>query len=95
MVNIICVIGIFWMYLHLHVYNYMYIVDEALSERSKDTIRGKCTQYLERAEQLKKYVQQNKGVHSSSGVTPAEFLSTLAASEVTSANSVRALVVVE
>ena len=102
MVNITCVIGLFWMY----VYNYMYIVDAALDERSKDSLRGKCTQYLARAEQLKKYVQKkNKRVH---GGTPAEFTSTstggnplsphssssLTVSEVTSAYSVRALVVV-
>jgi hypothetical protein len=53
---------------------YNYIVDEAHGERSKESIRGKCTQYLERTEQLKKYVQKkNKRVH---GGTPAEFTST-------------------
>ena len=85
---------------------YNYIVDEAHGERSKESIRGKCTQYLERTEQLKKYVQKkNKRVH---GGTPAEFTSTstggnplsphssssLTASEVTPAYSVCALVVV-
>jgi tetratricopeptide (TPR) repeat protein len=49
---------------------------ETHGERAKDSIRGKCEQYLERAEQLKKYVQKkNKRVHSSGG-TPAEFTST-------------------
>ena len=44
--------------------------DEAHGERSKDSIRSKCTQYLERAEQLKKYVhKKNKKVHGSSGGT--------------------------
>ena len=47
--------------------------DEAHGERSKDSIRGKCTQYLERAEQLKKYVhKKNKKVHSSGGTAHKE-----------------------
>ena len=92
----------------IYTYMYNYIVDEAHGERSKESIRGKCTQYLERTEQVKKYFQKkNKRVQSSGG-TPAEFTSTstggnppsphsspsLTASKVTSAFSVRALVVV-
>lgn len=50
-----------------------FCTDEAHGERSKDSIRGKCTQYLERAEQLKKYVQKkNKKVHSSGGTASKE-----------------------
>ena len=30
--------------------------DEAHSDKAKETIRAKCTQYLERAEKLKEYV---------------------------------------
>ena len=30
--------------------------DEAQSEKSKESIRAKCVQYLERAEKLKKYI---------------------------------------
>ena len=53
-------------------YNYS-ILDEAHGERSKDSIRGKCTQYLERAEQLKKYVnKKSKKVHSSGGTAHKE-----------------------
>ena len=38
--------------------------DEAHGDRSKDSIRGKCTQYLERAEQLKKFLaKKSKKVH--------------------------------
>lgn len=40
--------------------------DEAHGERSKESIRAKCGQYLERAEQLKKFLaKRNKKVHSS------------------------------
>ena len=45
-------------------------VDEAHGDRSKDSIRGKCSQYLERAEQLKKHIsKKGKKVHPSSGGT--------------------------
>ena len=59
------------MVIHVHV---LFVVpDEAHGERSKDSIRGKCTQYLERAEQLKKYVQKkNKRVHASGGTASKE-----------------------
>lgn len=36
-------------------------LDEAQSERSKESIRTKCIQYLERAEKLKDYIMKNKG----------------------------------
>lgn len=58
---------------HLWVLLCSFCTDEAHGERSKDSIRGKCTQYLERAEQLKKYVQKkNKKVHSSGGTASKE-----------------------
>ena len=45
-------------------------VDEAHGDRSKDSIRGKCTQYLERADKLKKHIsKKGKKVHPSSGGT--------------------------
>lgn len=60
-------------FIEQYLYSNNYIIcpiDEAHGERSKDSIRGKCTQYLERAEQLKKYVnKKNKKVHGSSGGT--------------------------
>ncbi|XP_070574847.1 vacuolar protein sorting-associated protein 4-like [Ptychodera flava] len=34
---------------------------EAQGEKSKESIRGKCMQYLERAEQLKEYLRKKKG----------------------------------
>ena len=42
-------------------------VDEAHGDRSKDSIRVKCSQYLERAEQLRKHI--SKKVHPSGGGT--------------------------
>jgi vacuolar protein-sorting-associated protein 4 len=33
---------------------------EAQSERAKESIRGKCVQYLERAEKLKEHLKKNK-----------------------------------
>ena len=49
------------------------LVDEAHGERAKESIRMKCTQYVERAEQLKKFVQKkNERVHSSGGVACKE-----------------------
>ena len=49
------------------------LVDEAHGERAKESIRGKCTQYLERAEQLKKFVQKkNKRVNASGGTASKE-----------------------
>ena len=41
--------------------------DEAHGDRAKDSIRGKCAQYLERAEQLKKHLAKSRSkgkVHS-------------------------------
>ena len=35
------------------------ILDEAQSDKAKESIRAKCVQYLDRAEKLKQYV--NKG----------------------------------
>ena len=34
----------------------LFKIDEATSERSKESIRAKCIQYLDRAEKLKKFV---------------------------------------
>ena len=45
-------------------------VDEAHGEKSKESIRQKCVQYLERAEKLKQYVKgksKKKPVASSGG----------------------------
>lgn len=36
------------------------ILDEAQSERAKESIRTKCLQYLERAEKLKEYLKKGK-----------------------------------
>ena len=33
-------------------------LDEAHGDKAKQSIRDKCTQYLERAEQLKKYIEK-------------------------------------
>ena len=39
--------------------------DEAHGDRSRDSIRAKCTSYLERAEQLKEFLaKKSKKVHS-------------------------------
>lgn len=40
----------------LHYFLY-FTTDEAQSEKSKESIRAKCVQYLERAEKLKKYIK--------------------------------------
>jgi len=45
---------------------------EAHGERSKESIRGKCAQYLERAEQLKKFLAKNKKRVHSSGPTASK-----------------------
>jgi hypothetical protein len=34
------------------------IVDEAQSEKAKDSIRAKCAQYLDRAEKLKQFLNK-------------------------------------
>lgn len=34
-----------------------FFLDEATSDRAKESIRAKCAQYLERAEKLKKYLR--------------------------------------
>jgi len=47
-------------------------VDEAHGDRAKDSIRGKCAQYLERAEQLKKHLAKGKGKVHSSGPTASK-----------------------
>jgi len=49
-----------------------HIQDEAHGERSKESIRGKCAQYLERAEQLKKFLAKNKKRVHSSGPTASK-----------------------
>ena len=41
--------------------------DEAHGERSRESIRSKCAQYLERAEQLKKYLKKKAKVPASGG----------------------------
>ena len=46
--------------------------DEAHGERSKDSIRSKCGQYLERAEQLKKFLAKKKNKVHSHGSTAAK-----------------------
>lgn len=37
---------------------YNYISDEATSDKAKESIRSKCTQYLDRAEKLKQYLNK-------------------------------------
>lgn len=36
------------------------VVDEAQGDKAKDSIRGKCLQYLDRAEKLKEYLKKGK-----------------------------------
>ena len=48
------------------------ISDEAHGDRAKDSIRSKCSQYLERAEQLKKHLAKGKGKVHSSGPTASK-----------------------
>lgn len=51
----------------------LFNLDEAQSEKSKENIRAKCVQYLDRAEKLKKHVadkdSDKKPVKSGSGGT--------------------------
>lgn len=35
-------------------------IDEVQGDKAKDSLRGKCMQYLERAEKLKKYLETGK-----------------------------------
>jgi hypothetical protein len=46
--------------------------DEAHGDRAKESIRGKCSQYLERAEQLKKHLGKKGKVHSSGSTAAKE-----------------------
>lgn len=39
---------------------YIYFTDETQGEKAKDSIRSRCTQYLERAEKLKDYLKNGK-----------------------------------
>ncbi len=48
------------------------VLDEAHGDRAKDSIRGKCAQYLERAEQLKKHLSKGKGKVHHHGSTAAK-----------------------
>ena len=36
------------------------ILDEAQGDKSKESIRSKCLQYLDRAEKLKNYIKKGK-----------------------------------
>ena len=54
------------------VYCSLYSPDEAHGDRAKESIRGKCAQYLERAEQLKKFLSKGKGKVHSHGSTAAK-----------------------
>jgi len=38
----------------------VYFLDEAQGEKSKESIRQKCLQYLDRAEKLKQYLKGKK-----------------------------------
>jgi len=44
------------------VISYLLLIDEAHSDKAKESIRTKCVQYLDRAEKLKEYIhgKQNK-----------------------------------
>ncbi len=46
--------------------------DETHGDRAKESIRGKCSRYLERAEQLKKHLSKGKGKVHSSGPTASK-----------------------
>lgn len=37
-----------------------FVLDEAQGDKSKESIRVKCMQYLERAEKLKNYIKKGK-----------------------------------
>ena len=47
-------------------------VDEAQGEKAKDSIRGKCLQYLDRAEKLKEYLAKGKKKPVKDGETPSK-----------------------
>lgn len=38
--------------------NYLFCPDEAQGEKAKESIRGRCLQYLDRAEKLKEYLKK-------------------------------------
>jgi vacuolar protein-sorting-associated protein 4 len=40
--------------------NNLILLDEAQSDKAKESIRAKCIQYLDRAEKLKKYLGNDK-----------------------------------
>ena len=44
-----------------------WFIDEAQGDKSKESIRAKCLQYLERAEKLKEYVKKGKKKPMASG----------------------------
>ena len=48
-------IFLFWLFL-----------DESHNDKTKENIRQKCAQYLDRAEQLKNYISQKKPIKESS-----------------------------
>ena len=55
---------------NVHTINPSSMTDEAHGERSKESIRSKCAQYLERTEQLKKFlVKKGKKVNASGPTT--------------------------
>ena len=39
----------------------MFVLDEAQSDKAKESIRAKCVQYLDRAEKLKQHVNKGSG----------------------------------
>ena len=44
----------------LKTLEYLLFLDEAQGEKQKETIRSKCITYLDRAEQIKKYLKDAK-----------------------------------
>lgn len=42
------------------LYPYLCPTDEAQGEKSKQSIRGKCAEYLDRAEKLKEYLKKKE-----------------------------------
>lgn len=49
------------LFAHFHFVTIFFLIDEAQTDRAKESIRAKCIQYLERAEKLKDYIAKKSG----------------------------------
>ena len=59
-------------YTHTHTHTHTHMADEVKGDKAQESVRTRCYSYMERAEQLKKFIAKGKKKVHHSGTTASK-----------------------